>query len=50
MKGNVKSPPHYIGHRRRLKQKFIKQPNTFLDYELLELFLSYGSHVRTQNH
>ncbi len=37
-----KEKPHYIGHRRRLKQKFLKEANLFYDYELLELLLSYG--------
>ncbi|MCP5369687.1 MAG: DNA repair protein RadC [Rickettsiaceae bacterium] len=31
--------PHYLGHRRRLKEKFLKNPNSFSDYELLELLL-----------
>lgn len=37
-----KKNSNYIGHRRRLKQKFLKEPNLFYDYELLELLLSYG--------
>lgn len=32
--------PHYIGHRKRLKSKFLKSnPSDFNDYELLELLL-----------
>lgn len=32
--------PHYIGHRKRLKDKFLKNlPSSFSDYELLELML-----------
>jgi len=32
--------PHYVGHRRRHKDKFLKNlPNVFSDYELLELML-----------
>ena len=38
--GNKKEPPHYVGHRKRLKDKFLKaDPATFSDYELLELLL-----------
>jgi DNA repair protein RadC len=38
--GNKKQPPHYIGHRKRLKEKFLKaDPAAFNDYELLELLL-----------
>ena len=38
--GNKKEPPHYVGHRKRLKDKFLKaNPATFSDYELLELLL-----------
>ena len=33
-------PPHYIGHRGRLKERFLKtNPESFSDYELLELLL-----------
>ncbi|NRB11238.1 MAG: DNA repair protein RadC [Rickettsiaceae bacterium] len=32
--------PHYIGHRKRLKDKFLQSdPSNFPDYELLELLL-----------
>jgi DNA repair protein RadC len=32
--------PHYVGHRKRQKDKFLKNPpSTFDDYELLELML-----------
>ncbi len=34
--------PDYIGHRKRLKQRFKKSPDSFHDYELLELILGYG--------
>jgi DNA repair protein RadC len=34
------TPPHYVGHRKRLKEKFLKSdPAAFSDYELLELLL-----------
>ncbi|MDC0864908.1 DNA repair protein RadC [Rickettsiaceae bacterium] len=37
-KDNVQ--PHYVGHRRRLKEKFLQHDSTsFSDYELLELLL-----------
>ena len=33
---------HYIGHRSRLKQKWLENnPKNFLDYELVELLLFY---------
>lgn len=32
--------PHYVGHRKRHKEKFLKNaPDVFTDYELLELLL-----------
>ncbi|GAB4163836.1 MAG: DNA repair protein RadC [Rickettsiaceae bacterium] len=35
-----KKPPHYIGHRQRLKEKFLNSdPSSVSDYELLELLL-----------
>ncbi|MFW5730603.1 MAG: RadC family protein [Desulfonatronovibrionaceae bacterium] len=34
--------PHYIGHRKRLKQKIDKDPSHLHDYELLELVLGYA--------
>lgn len=35
--------PHYIGHRNRLKQKFLDHgPESFQDYELLELLLFFS--------
>ncbi len=34
--------PHYLGHRKRLKQKFIRDSRQLTDYELLELLLGYG--------
>tara|TARA_B110000503_G_scaffold7870_1_gene10697 strand:- start:3659 stop:4354 length:696 start_codon:yes stop_codon:yes gene_type:complete len=37
---NKNQQPHYIGHRKRLKEKFLKaDPRMFSDYELLELLL-----------
>ena len=32
---------HYLGHRKRLKEKFIKSPEALMDYEILELLLGY---------
>jgi len=37
-----KEKTHYIGHRKRLKQKFLQESKLFYDYEVLELLLSYG--------
>lgn len=36
---------HYLGHRKRVKTKFLKEPKNFADYELLELLLFF-SHSR----
>ena len=37
---NNKSEPHYVGHRKRLKEKFLyAKSESFGDYELLELLL-----------
>ncbi|MFT5703886.1 MAG: DNA repair protein RadC [Rickettsiales bacterium] len=37
--------PHYLGHRKRLKDKFLTNSTNFADYELLELLL-FSSHAR----
>ena len=34
--------PHYIGHRRRLKDRFVRNPSGVAEYELLELLLGYA--------
>ena len=35
-----KKLPHYVGHRKRLKEKFLNaSPSSFSDYELVELML-----------
>ena len=40
LKSKSEEKPHYIGHRERLKNKFLQtNPTGFSDYELLELFL-----------
>jgi len=31
--------PHYIGHRQRLRERFLAEPDALPDYELLELLL-----------
>lgn len=36
---NKKEQPHYMGHRDRLRQRFINNPDSLPDYELLELLL-----------
>ncbi len=38
----AEQPPHYTGHRKRLKEKFDKTPNILADYEILELMLGYA--------
>ncbi len=40
-----KENPHYLGHRKRVKTKFLKDSSNFIDYELLELLL-FSSHPR----
>lgn len=37
-----KEQPHYIGHRKRLKQRIDRDPSQLHDYELLELVLGYA--------
>ena len=32
-------PPHYLGHRQRLRDKLLDEPKALADYELLELLL-----------
>jgi DNA repair protein RadC len=32
--------PHYLGHRERLRQRFLASPDSLPDYEVLELLLS----------
>lgn len=32
-------PPHYLGHRQRLREKLLAEPKSLADYELLELLL-----------
>lgn len=34
--------PHYIGHRKRLKQRLSRDPAQLQDYEILELLLGYA--------
>lgn len=40
MKSN-NSKPHYLGHRERLRKKFLSNKDCIVDYELLELLLFY---------
>jgi DNA repair protein RadC len=34
--------PHYIGHRQRLKERFVQDRSSLADYEILELLLGYA--------
>ncbi len=34
--------PHYLGHRQRLKDRFLQDPGLLENYELLELLLGYA--------
>jgi DNA repair protein RadC len=43
-----KEPPHYLGHRRRLKDRLMENPRALADYEVLELLLGYVN-VRRDN-
>jgi DNA repair protein RadC len=36
-----KERPHYLGHRRRLKDRLMENPRALADYEVLELLLGY---------
>ncbi len=36
------SKKHFLGHRKRLKERFLKDKDSILDYELLELLLGYA--------
>ncbi len=41
-----KEKPHYLGHRKRIKEKFLKSnSDSFQDYELLEILL-FSTHPR----
>ena len=43
MTSQSREKPHYIGHRRRLKDRFIKAAlESFADYEVLELLLTFS--------
>ncbi|MES2677483.1 MAG: DNA repair protein RadC [Pseudomonadota bacterium] len=42
---NPQKNHHYLGHRKRVKEKFLKNSAGFSDYELLELLL-FSSHSR----
>lgn len=43
MKSGKPAPPHYKGHRERLRARFLNAgPDSLLDYELLELLLTYA--------
>ncbi len=35
----AETPPHYLGHRQRLRDKLLAEPKALADYELLELLL-----------
>ena len=37
-----KAVPHYAGHRKRLRERFLESPDSLLDYETLELLLTYA--------
>jgi DNA repair protein RadC len=37
-----KKEPHFLGHRARVKEKFLKSPSSLQDYELLELALFWA--------
>jgi DNA repair protein RadC len=45
-RGFAEAPPHFHGHRARLRQRFLDgSPDTMADYELLEMVL-YGAFAR----
>ncbi len=41
LKSEIKQP-HYVGHRSRVKDKFLTNSESFTEYELLELMLFYA--------
>ncbi|BAI80045.1 DNA repair protein RadC [Deferribacter desulfuricans SSM1] len=46
-----KEKPHYLGHRKRLKERFVNNPSSLADYEIVELLLGYvvrGKDVKPQ--
>ncbi len=38
--GTIDDQPHYLGHRDRLRQRFLDAPESLPDYEILELLLA----------
>jgi len=45
--GLSEAPPHWVGHRARLRKRFLEEgPASFQDYELLEMVL-FGAFART---
>ncbi|MGE5504710.1 MAG: RadC family protein [Actinomycetota bacterium] len=38
--GATSADPHYLGHRKRLRQRFLEAPEALPDYEILELLLA----------
>jgi DNA repair protein RadC len=43
MKTHTEKPPHYLGHRKRIKERFLKTDIAALkDYEILELLLTFA--------
>ncbi len=43
---NKDKHPHYVGHRKRLKERLLENPRGLADYEVLELLLSYANFRR----
>lgn len=41
--GLAETIPHYVGHRDRLRQRFLSNPEVSPDYEILELLLAAGT-------
>lgn len=42
MESPVTPKPHYHGHRKRLRDRFLREPSALPDYELLELILYWA--------
>lgn len=42
-KEEAKEKPHYHGHRKRLRERFLREPKALADYELLEVMLFAAS-------
>jgi DNA repair protein RadC len=45
LNSNIKQKPHFLGHRQRLKERFLTSPQSLQDYEIVEMLL-FAAHPR----